>query len=57
MGFLSVTLTFLGYVLVYASLAGPPGKPGLFATSPWAGVLADAYDAGSAPDDGTGGQQ
>lgn len=40
MGFLSVTLTFVGYVLVYGATA----NRGRFATLPWLGVIADAYD-------------
>ena len=43
MGFLAVALTFTGYLLVYAATA----NHGAFATSPWTGVLADAYDAGN----------
>jgi hypothetical protein len=41
MGFLSVSLTFVGYVLVYASVA----NHGRFALVPWAGATQDAYDA------------
>lgn len=40
MGFLSVALTFTGYVLVYAAVA----KQGRFATQPLAGVFQDAYE-------------
>ena len=40
MGFLGVSLTFIGYVLVYASVA----NHGRFYANPWAGVLHDAYD-------------
>lgn len=40
MGLISVALTFVGYVLVYASVA----NHGRFATSPWAGAIADAYE-------------
>jgi len=40
MGFLSVTLTFIGYTLVYAAVA----NKGRFATTPWAGVFRDAYE-------------
>lgn len=49
MGFLSVALTFVGYVLVYGSVA----NHGKFAVSPWAGVVADAYDTGRSPDKAT----
>lgn len=50
MGFLSVILTFIGYVLVYASTA----KQGRFATSPWAGVIADAYEDPNSPGNSPG---
>ena len=42
MGFLAVTLSFVGYVLIYAATA----NHGTFALSPWNGVLADAYEVG-----------
>lgn len=40
MGFLSVTLLFTGYLLVYAGVA----NHGRFATQPWQGVIHDAYE-------------
>lgn len=40
MGLLGVGLTFIGYVLCYASVA----NHGKFALSPWDGVTKDAYD-------------
>lgn len=39
MNLLGIGLGFLGYVLVYAAVA----NHGRFATSPWAGLVADAY--------------
>jgi hypothetical protein len=39
-GFLSIALTFIGYVLVYGAVA----NHGRFATAPWQGVFKDAYD-------------
>lgn len=45
MGFLSVALIFLGYTLVYGATA----NHGRFVTSPWAGVLIDAYADDDAP--------
>lgn len=39
---LSMILIFGGYMLVYAATA----KQGKFATEPWAGLFADAYDTG-----------
>lgn len=60
MNLLGIGLGFVGYVLVYAAVA----NHGRFATSPWAGVIGDAYtgehvDIGKGPqpvplDDGTG---
>jgi hypothetical protein len=44
--FLAVLLTFGGYVLVYAAVAGPKGSPGRFALNPWMGVFYDAYTYG-----------
>lgn len=41
MGLLSVSLTFVGYLLVYASVA----NHGKFAKEPWLGVTSDAYEA------------
>lgn len=41
MGLLGVSLIFVGYVLCYASVA----NHGKFATEPWRGLTADAYDA------------
>lgn len=53
MGFLSVTLLFTGYILVYAATA----NHGRYAQNPWAGVFADAYtdDGGPAGPTGPGG--
>lgn len=39
MKFLAIAYLFFGYLLVYAAVA----NHGRFATSPWAGVLYDAY--------------
>lgn len=39
MNLLGIGLGFLGYVLVYAATA----NHGRFATSPWLGVIGDAY--------------
>lgn len=41
MTFLGIFLVWLGYVLFYAGIA----NHGRFATQPWAGVFADAYDS------------
>jgi hypothetical protein len=38
--FVGVLLVFGGYTLVYAAVA----RGGRFATEPWAGLFADAYD-------------
>lgn len=47
MTLVGMILMWLGYVLLYAGIA----NHGRFATQPWAGVYADAYDSGI----GTGG--
>lgn len=45
MAFLGTLFVFGGYILVYASVA----RGGKFATDPWAGLYADAYeDTGAA---------
>jgi hypothetical protein len=41
--FLSMLLILGGYMLVYAAVA----KGGVFATEPWLGLYADAYQGGS----------
>lgn len=50
MGFLSIAVSFIGYVLVYGSVA----NHGRFATEPWSGLFADAY-TGETLDNALGG--
>ena len=50
MGILSVGTIFVGYLLVYAAVA----NKGRFATAPWAGIVADAYDTTQKPLGGFG---
>lgn len=45
MGVLSVPLTFVGYVLIYAASA----NHGKFATSPWTSLFQDAYGTPDTP--------
>lgn len=45
MAFLGTLLLFGGYMLVYAATA----NHGKFATEPWAGLVADAYDRTTPP--------
>lgn len=46
MGLLGVGLLFVGYILVYGSIAAH----GQFALSPWDGLTKDAYDEGAQGD-------
>jgi hypothetical protein len=49
MKFLSVILTFVGYMLLYAAVAAG----GKFAKNPWQGVLQDAYEVAATEGSGS----